>query len=279
VEYVNAVQISSDCQGRSALAPVIGAGGVVGAGLSAPRVTQISPNALISIFGQTFAPTATSRGVTGADLQNGLLPTNLACTCAAVNHRLAPMLFVSPTQINIQAPTLPSDGSVAVQVIANCGAPNQKISDPQSLATQAAAPEFFFFTHNLNGASPVAATNAITGAPIGANGLLPGATFAPAKPGDFVALYATGLSLTDPAVPAGALAEQIAPTVLPVSVSLNGVQLAASDVLYAGAAPGFAGLYQINIRIPTSMPDGDLPVSLNTDGISTPTGAFITVRK
>ena len=48
------------------------------------------------------------------------------------------------------------------------------------------------------------------------------------------------------------------------------MQLADSDVLYAGVAPNYAGLYQVNIRIPDNTPDGDIPVALNIDGISTP---------
>jgi uncharacterized protein (TIGR03437 family) len=44
-------------------------------------------------------------------------------------------------------------------------------------------------------------------------------------------------------------------------------------------APGFAGLYQINIHVPASMPNGNLAVSASVAGVSTPPGAFITVKK
>jgi uncharacterized protein (TIGR03437 family) len=279
VDYLSGVQVSAECQGRGNLSPSIATGRVVGAGLGQPAVTQISPEGLISVFGQNFAPPGTSRGLTAGDVQNGALPENLACTCVAVNHRLAPMLFVSPTQINLQAPSGVRDGSFSVQVIANCGAPGQAMSASQTVPAQPVAPEFFFFQQNGNGANPVAATDAISGSLIGASGLLPGATFTPAKPGEFVALYATGLGLTDPPFAAGTLANQIAQTAFPVSVTLNGAPLAASDILYAGAAPGFAGLYQINIRIPPGTPNGNLPVSMTIGGVSTSAGAFITVAR
>ncbi len=279
VEYVNPVQVSAECQGRGALAPAIDAGGVVGAGLSEPRVVQISPDGLVSVFGRNFAPGGTSRAVMDTDLRNAQLPTNVGCTCVEVNHRLAPILFVSAASINFQAPELSVAGNPAVQVISNCGAPNEKAGAGQTVVAQLVAPEFFFFTQALSGRNPVAARNAISGALIGASGLLPGATFTPARPGDYVALYATGLGRTDPAYPAGAIARQAAFTVFPVSVSLNGVQLGDSDVLYAGVAPNYAGLYQVNIRIPGDTPDGDIPVALEIDGISTPAGAYITVRK
>jgi uncharacterized protein (TIGR03437 family) len=100
-----------------------------------------------------------------------------------------------------------------------------------------------------------------------------------AKPGEYVALYMTGLGQTHPALAPGALAPTIAPTAWPVSVVLDSMQLAASDVLYAGAAPGFAGLYQVNIHVPTNVRDGNLPLSLMIGGVSTPPGAFLTVHK
>jgi uncharacterized protein (TIGR03437 family) len=124
-----------------------------------------------------------------------------------------------------------------VQVIANCRTTGEKSSAAQTIATQPAAPEFFFFKQNLSGTNPIADEDAISGALIGASGLLPGATFTPAKPGEYVALYATGLELTDPAYSAGQI-----PTQPASAVSLNGVQLAATDVLYAGVSPGYAGL-------------------------------------
>jgi uncharacterized protein (TIGR03437 family) len=279
VEYAGAVPISPECQDRAALAPAISAGGVVGAGLSMPRVTNLSPNALFTAFGQNFVPAGVMRTATAADLVNGALPTNLGCTCVAVNHRLAPLLYASPTAVNFEAPSSIVDGPSIVQVIANCGAPAEKSSAAQTNTAQSAAPEFLFFQQSLSGKNPVAATDAITGAMIGASGLLPGAVLTPAKPGEYVALYATGLGLTDPAYAAGQIPNQPAPAVSPVSVSLNGLPLAAGDVLYAGVAPGYAGLYQINIRIPTTTPDGDLPVSLTLNGIPTPAGAYVTVRK
>lgn len=278
VTYVNPPPASADCQGRGALAPTIATAGIVGAGLSQPPITQVSPDGLISVFGQGFAPPGVARSLTSADVQNGQLPANLGCTCVAVNQGLAPMLFVSPSQVNFQAPFSVMT-SAAIQVIANCGAPAETRSGSQTASAQPVAPEFFFFIQNANGVDPVAATNALTGALVGASGLLPGAVYTPAKPGDYVALYATGLGLTDPQVPPGVFAGGATQVSFPLSVMLNGTILAPGDVLYAGAAPGFAGLYQINIRVPADAPDGDLPITLNIAGRSTPTGAFITVRR
>jgi uncharacterized protein (TIGR03437 family) len=256
--------------------PRILANGVVGARLSTPAARQISANGNITIFGENFAPAGTARLVGQSDLVDGRLPTNLGGVCVQVGDQLARWFHQFPGQLNVQAPSLNAIGSTPVQVVLNCGTPTEVKSNVESVTLQAAAPEFFFFIHNADGKNPIAALNAVTGAFIGAPNLIPGATFTPAKPDDILALFATGLGRTNPAFQAGELPPGIGATVEPVTVTVGGT---AAQVLYGGVAPGLAGLYQINIRVPASAPDGDLTVAATTAGFSTPAGAFITVRR
>ncbi len=256
--------------------PRINAGGVVGAGLSG--VKQISPNAIISIFGDAFAPPGTARSVVAADLVNGALPTKLAGVCVQVGSQLAPIFALYPSQLNVQAPSLTGSGGLTVQVILNCGETNEIRSNLETVTLQAASPEFFFFVHRGSGGA-IAATNAVTGAYIGAADLIPGGNFTPAKPGDILTLYATGLGLTNPQVDAGQLPDKVASVVGRVVVTVAGVQLRDEDVLYAGVTPSNAGLYQLNVRLPAETPDGDLPVVVKVADFATPAGAFLTVRR
>jgi uncharacterized protein (TIGR03437 family) len=46
----------------------------------------------------------------------------------------------------------------------------------------------------------------------------------------------------------------------------------------AALAPGFAGLYQIAIQVPTSMADGDWPVQASIGGVQSPTGTILSVH-
>ncbi|MDQ6704933.1 MAG: hypothetical protein M3Z85_03080, partial [Acidobacteriota bacterium] len=107
--------------------------------------------------------------------------------------------------------------------------------------------------------------------------VVPGAK--PAKSGDIVTLYGTGLGPTDPALQAGDVATGIARITGTPSVILGGTTLAAADVIYAGLSPGsISGLYQVNIRIPGGTPDGDIPISLTIGGPKTQDGATIAVK-
>ena len=225
--------------------PQISAGGVVGAGLSVPVVTALSTNAIVSIFGQNFAPSGSPLAMVGSgDLVGGNLPTQFAGICVEINLQRAPLFVVTPGQVNLQVPVMPQSGRVTVQVITNCGQATETRSTAATVVVQAATPEFFFFTHNPDGRNAVAAINAVTAAYVGTPNLIPGASFIPARPGDFVSIFMTGLGATAPSYGPGVLAPGAAKVTAPVSVSLGTMQLAPGNIPYVGVAPGNAGLYQ-----------------------------------
>jgi uncharacterized protein (TIGR03437 family) len=269
--------------------PATFTGGVVGIGASVPAVTAISPGALFSIYGEKFVPANSGGTVTSSQLVNGVFPASLFGVCVTVGGANAPLLGVYPGQINAVAPNnivtsgLPVNatapytgiiGSTEVVVITGCGTAGAAQSMPQMVAVQTAAPEFLYFAHNANGQNPVAAINAVTGAYVGPASL--GTSFAPAQPGDILSIFASGFGPTNPAVAPGTFASGAAPATNPVTVTLGSVTLPASDVLYAGAAPGEL-ISQLNIRIPAGTPAGNLPLQIQVAGMSSPPGAFLAI--
>ncbi len=60
-----------------------------------------------------------------------------------------------------------------------------------------------------------------------------------------------------------------------VQVNIGG-QPATVD--FAGMAPGFVGLYQINVRVPAGIPSGEVPVEISVDGILSTGSATVAVR-
>lgn len=117
----------------------------------------------------------------------------------------------------------------------------------------------------------------MTGGYVGAAGLISGATFTPAKPGDYLTLFATGFGATNPAFAPGVLPSGTAPVTAPVSITFGGVTLSQSDILYVGLSQ-FAGLYQVNIQVPAGVADGNQPLVITVAGVASPADAYITVH-
>jgi len=95
----------------------------------------------------------------------------------------------------------------------------------------------------------------------------------PAKPGDYVAIYLTGLGPTDPPIPAGKMLPAPAPTTNPVSVTVSGKP---ARVTFAGLVT--PGLYQVNIVVP-DVPDGDNLVSLQIGTVTSQNSGLLAIRR
>jgi uncharacterized protein (TIGR03437 family) len=259
-------------------APQISDGGVVGAALSFPAMKALSSGGIASVFGKNFGGGATCQKVSSSDLVNGRVPTNFKGICVDLGGTRAPVFGASGTQVNFQVVPLTAGGTVAVRVIAGCGTAAEIASSPVTVAVQAATAEFFYYAYNSDGRNPVAATDSVTNAGTAALDLYPGSGFSPAHSRQYVTVYATGFGTTNPSFAAGEFPAQLAAAVGPVRVLLNGRELGAANVLYAGVTPFSPGLYQINLLLPDDTPDGDLSLVIEIAGVRSPAGAYLTVK-
>jgi len=132
-----------------------------------------------TLFGQTPVITGISNNASGA----------------------AAIYYVSPGQLNVQAPTDTATGPVQVEVTNSAGS----ASGTATLQNYSPA----FFTIQAKYAAAVHNTDGVYVAPAGSFGSA--ATSRPAQPGEWLQIYATGLGPTTPAVPAGQLVGKSAP--------------------------------------------------------------------
>jgi uncharacterized protein (TIGR03437 family) len=212
--------------------------GVVNAASNSPFTAQISPGEVISLYGTGFP--AASQTLT-APLP---FPTNLGGVQVMINGAAAPVYAVSPGQVNAVVPyTTPSDGSLAsIQVISN-GTPSNVVQTYTGLTSPGV------FTVPSGGLG--------YGAILHANFSLVSAT-SPAKMGETVQLFLTGLGAVSPAVNAGAAAPSTQPfatAMWPVDIFIDDANGNSSQaaVAYQGLAPGLGGLYQVNFTVPTGL--------------------------
>ncbi len=249
---------------------------VVGAGLSVPPVNSLSANGLFTLFGAGFTAAGVSQNVTPAELTNNALPTNLAHTCVQGGTTRWGLIYVSTTQINAVADPLSTSGSLPVSVITNCGLPNETPTAPVNVTVAAVTPQFLFDVQNPSGQNEIVAVEQ-NGAQVGPTGLIPGGeTFTPAHAGDILTAYGVGWGTTMPAAVVGSLAPTGTADITGQYTLTVGGKTAV--VSYAGLAPTFAGLYQIDFTVPAGLKAGNQPIVLTVDGVATPAGAFLAIQ-
>jgi len=231
----------------SAQVPVLSTGGVVNAADSTPDIAR---GAIISIYGVNLA-SATSVAVA--------VPLPVELSGAQVEVRdgdrvfNAPLFFVSAGQINAQMPFDLQSATVYVSVRTAAGESNR-----EPVAVSAVAPRLFTTTMDGRGEAIALHTDFSVVS-----------EESPALAGEWVILYLTGLGTVDPvagAGEAGGNGADLGPlnsASADVSVTLEGQE---ANFYWAGLAPGFVGLYQVNFQIPEDVVPGRHAIRVNVPG-------------
>ena len=209
-----------------------------------------SPGSLFSAYGLNLAPDSVTAATSFP------LPQTLAGVSLLVNGVPAPLLAVTPWQVNAQLPSDLPQGPAAFQFrFADGTSPAAGAADVQSLA-----PAIFLLppvatpcpTGTVCISDPFVAT---TAAVFHGNSAVPVDQAHPAAAGEVLVIYGTGLGTTNPFLPAGLPAPSSPParTTAPPQV-LFGTALA--QVTFAGLTPGLAGVYQVNAVVPAGLRSG-----------------------
>lgn len=175
-----------------------------------------------------------------------------------VNNRAAPLFFVSPQQINLQIPWEAAGSTqAAVSVVFNGVS-----SAPVSLPLADFSPGIFPVDQAGQGAILISNTSLLAAAA----GSVPGRSSRPAKRGEYVTIYCTGLGRVTNPPPSGSpsSANALSTTLQSPVVTIDGIP---SNVAFAGLAPTFIGLYQVDVRVPDKAGSGEArPVRVSIGG-------------
>jgi uncharacterized protein (TIGR03437 family) len=217
----------------------------------------LTPNVIATIYGTGLA--ITTRALMLEDIRGGALPETLGDTDVRVyvGSIAAHLYFVSPNQINFLVPCNLKAGEreLFIDVSGRAG-PVVRVT------LLDAAPALF----QLDGAM-AAATHA-DGSVVTREH--------PAQPSEVVVLYGTGLGRTIPDTTYGQLATAAASIRMQddLQVTVGGVAVEGSQILYAGITPGFGGLYQINVRLPDKVATNpEIRISIGSQ--SSPAGVIL----
>jgi len=210
--------------------PVIAAGGVVNAASFRPNAA-LAPGSYVSIFGSRLA-----REMSIAPSLP--LPAQLAGTTATIAGRALPLHFSSDGQVNAILPYGIAENTTHQLIVRRA----TTLSTPEPVVIATSGPALFSVDGSGSGQGHIYGVTE--------HGTLALADNArPARAGEVVVMYATGLGPVSPTPVAGEAAPSspLATVANPVVVT---IQERPARVLFAGLAPGFAGLYQLNIETP-----------------------------
>lgn len=190
------------------------------------------PGSIATLWGAGFSATTSSH--------SGELPRTADDVFVSIDGIRAPLLFVSPSQINVQVPWEVAPGPTAISV-----AFRGQLSNPIAVQIESAAPSIFLASH--------ATGDLVTSS-------------APASAGETLILWATGLGAVDSLPDTGVPAESSSRITGAVSAAIGPNP---AEILYAGLAPGWVGLYQVNLTLPVQLPSGSTaPLQLTVAGKS-----------
>lgn len=227
---------------------LLAAGAVFSPENAASGAPSGAPGGIVSLYG----PAA----VSAAQPPAFPLPAYLNGVNVTVNGQLAPLFYVGPNQINAQVPADLEAGNAAVAVTVNGAA-----AGTGALTIQPVSPGLFTLPGNR-----AAALNQDSSVNSEAS---------PAASGSVIAAYLTGLGATDNPVASGVAAPSnpLSRVTATVTATVGGQP---ATVEFAGLAPGWVGLYQVNLMVPQLTP-GDYPLQISAGGVPS-NSATVSVR-
>ena len=210
--------------------------GVVNAASLSPAGAAIAPGEFMSLFGSGLADSTASASLP--------YPSTLGNTSITVNGIAAPIAYAGANQVNFLVP-YGVTGSTATVIASKSGT----VSNSVVLPLQLTAPGVFSVSGSGTGLGAIThAAGAIV------------STSNPARRGETVVVYASGLGAVTPAPIDGAIGS--GSTLNAVAVTIAGQT---ASVTFAGLSPSYPGLYQINVLIPSNLVGtGALPLAIRT---------------
>ncbi len=258
----------------SAQTPAISTGGILN-GASFATGQPITPGSLISIFGTSLASAVAQADSIPLATALGNVTVNFVTPAGTFPGRLLYVQNDDPSkgitsQINLQVPwdVIPAGTTANVNVVVTS---NGVSSAPTPVSVGPYSPGVF-----ASGGRAIAVNSDGTLAwPAGA---VAGLTTHPAKTGDALIVYATGLGQVDsPPANGQNSVDKLRKTLVDPVVMVGGMS---APVLFSGLSPQFVGVNQLNITVPGAAPAGDaVPLQLQLGGITSTDRTTIAVAR
>ncbi len=235
----------------------------------------VAPETWMVLFGQNFAPAGAAIKTWDGDpafSQNPpKLPSGLSGTSVTVNGKTAPIYYVLPGQLAFLAPQGIGTGSVQVIVTTSAGA-----SDPITITATDVLPAFYSAQADPAGRFPTTAVVPNSNPPVYlGKASVDRKSARPVKPGEVISLFGTGFGATNPAIASDAVGFAPAPLVTQAVIRFG-------DTVAEQVTSGYLispGLYQFNVKVPDTLPNGDITLTAQVGSVTSSSKLYISVQK
>lgn len=198
--------------------------------VAAPTVTlTLTAGSAVPVIGAVVNAASFGPGVASGSLAT-LFGVNLGTASVLLNGTDVRPFYTSDTQVNFYVPAATPLGENLIAVRAPSG-----LQASSTISLVAVQPGIF------------------SGAVVHAGSTVSALT-TPVRAGDYIEIYCTGLGPTR-------VSGGLSLTTLQPTVYIGATPISAA---FSGLAPGFVGLYQVDVQIPAGLPSGTLPLQITS---------------
>jgi uncharacterized protein (TIGR03437 family) len=225
-------------------------------------VTQIAPGELLSIFGPRFANSTFSLGP-------GFFPRSIGGLSVTIGGTAAPLMYISPHQLNVQAPfeiAGAQSAEIAVKSV------DVGVNESRALPVVAASPIALLDTvtppESVSFGACTVSGLVYSGGPLPVAFNSDGARNScrnPAKAGSIVSLILTGLGAISQQATGAITPDPGPPLNLPITAKSSGLSGTVTVVSAEGVPGLISGVWKVDLQLAPNL-TGAIPLSLTVDG-------------
>ncbi|HEX5230393.1 MAG TPA: kelch repeat-containing protein [Bryobacteraceae bacterium] len=234
--------------------------------------TSASPRSWVEIYGSNLANT--TRGWTGADFNGNNAPTVLDGVEVTIGGEKAFVYYISatPGQVNAQLPSTIATGGPLALTVTN----GNVTSAPFNITVHPLQPGLLAPPSFLIGGKQYVVAQFPDGSYVLPVGAIAGVASRPAKPGETLVIYGIGFGAVTPEIDAGEIATVASKITASLDMTFAGKS---GQIVYAGLAPNYVGLYQFNVEVPDVSENALTPFAFSLNGAAGAQTLFIAIGK